>query len=973
MLQVRLGTSWQAMVPELASAVRETLTSPFHRGLVVVEAPGSARLLSQEIAQLDGIFAGTAVLTLPQLLAKLADDAGVKDQWDAWRGPRLITAIHENIDAVAARHVLLAASLTRPGRKFATCARLARLLRSYAEHAPTLIASWLDGDDGDLPPHLTWQPELLRSVCEQLSCTPVDIYERMTTAATTLGIPAWIFCADEIPSAAVPILMALQPATGWFLESLPDWLRDQSHASPVHTGKPLRAVARVAIHGSHSRIRQAEVLRDELTRRFEQDPMLEPRDVRIVCPEPQVWAPVLNSVFRATSRHPGRALRVAEVAPPTGGNHAIDALLAAMSVVDGRATASQVVEFLLLPGIADRWGFAAHRQDLLELVEASQIRWGLDAKHRSSYGLDNAATNTWLSGIDALLTGVAMGGVPGPRGVLGVDRTTSNDLDLIGALAEVIGRLWQFNEATSTPLRVSQWCDQASLALERLVGLRLEDQWMQRQAVALLARLARAHEHSTMTLTRGEFRSLLEADLPSRWHRPALGNGQLHVVTPNEARHVDAKLVVLIGLEDTATCPQPDEIPGILPDSRKTAQQHLLAQARCAHDLVVITQTRSERTGALQQLPVAIRLLMRQLGVTVPDVVQHAPQPFNVSAFTADSPPSFDAAAYAGAVASATPRSQPLVVERRRCALTLPIGDAPRQLTLAKLRTFLLDPAKELVANLVNLHVEVEPELADQLPLVLDGLQRWQLTDTFLQGRLDGVDPQVLLRRAQQSQLLPPGDFGRAMAIELGQKVDDVAQRAQRLMAEQPRPVTIDLQLGHTRLTGSVQLYGDTVVVPASSSGAKAQLGPWLNLLALAASGERAQAVVFRPGMKGTKHNRLRQPPPERAVELLELYIRACTMGRSRLLPVPFDPAFSLVMEQRTGRFHRRDWTHPQPGAWRKWKYPGELWLLFYQRPAQELFFDAPTDEDPPGASGSGFERWAQALYQPLVEQGASW
>ena len=89
-MQVRLGTSWRAMVPELAAAIRDELRSPFARGLVVVDSPGSARLLSQEIATLEGISAGVDFLTIGQLTAMLAANATVEAQWESWRGSRLV-------------------------------------------------------------------------------------------------------------------------------------------------------------------------------------------------------------------------------------------------------------------------------------------------------------------------------------------------------------------------------------------------------------------------------------------------------------------------------------------------------------------------------------------------------------------------------------------------------------------------------------------------------------------------------------------------------------------------------------------------------------------------------------------------------------------------------------------------------------------------------------------------------------------
>lgn len=972
-MQVRLGTSWRAMVPELAAAIRDELHSPFARGLVVVDSPGSARLLSQEIATLEGISAGVDFLTIGQLTAMLAANAGVEAQWESWRGSRLVTAIAEQVGAVAHLHPSLQAFLAIPGRTLSACSRFAQLFRSYAEHAPSMVERWLSGDDGTLPEHLAWQPALLRGACELLRFNPVEASRLLTQAAAGLETSAWVFCVDEVTPSHRPFVEALSPRVVWGVEAAPDWLGDVAHDEPVRVGKPLRAVPEVQIHGSHSKLRQAEVLRDALLRCFEARPGLEPRDVRIVCPNPDAWAPVLNAVFRASSRHPGGALRVAEVRTSHSGNHAIDAVLAAFDLVAGRATVNEVVEFLLMPAVSPRWGFANRRTELLELVQAAEVRWGLGSNHRAEFGLPRDAVNTWQSGIDALLTGIAMGGVAGPRGVLGVEDTTSNDLDLIGALAEVIGRLWALRDTANARLTMSEWAQVAVQTLEQFVGLGFEDRWMQQQAATVFGRIALTHKSSTALLSQSEFRRLIEAELPFRWHRPALGNGELHVVAPHEVRHVDAGLVAMIGLDDVTTGALPDELPGTLPDKGRVMQCHLLAHASAAEQLLIVTATHSERTGNELATPVSIRLLLRQLGVPFPTVVQHAPQPFNASQFSTASSASFDWAAFEGARATLEPSEQRAIVERRTAALRLPIQAPVEQLALTKLKAFLLDPAKEFLSQQANMYADDDTTLDDQLPLQLDSLTSWRIREAFIHGRMHHVEPQELLRRAEQSQLVPQGAYGRAMAANIGRQADAIVAQAMRLTTEPPQLVDIDVDVAGTRLTGSAQVYGSRIVVAAAGSGTRAFLEPWLQILALACQGVRVSAVVLRSGRDRTKYHELRQPSPERATEILELYVRAHTVGRSRLLPVPFEPAFSLVMEQRTRRFNRRDWTHPAPFAFKKWAHPDERWTLFYTEPARQLFDDPPTSDDPPGPSNSIFERWAAALYEPLAEQGGSW
>ncbi|SDL58410.1 exodeoxyribonuclease V subunit gamma [Tessaracoccus oleiagri] len=967
MLQVRVGQSWRAMVGELVESFSEALASPFAAGRVVVDSPGSARLLSQEVAALQGISAGVEYVTVPQLARGLARQAGLADELEAWRSPRLVTAVWEELDGVAADHPLLARFLERPGRKLSAAARFARLFRSYLDHAPHLLRRWLEGDDGELAAHLTWQPELFRRVCDALQSDPVELLDAVGEASAADSTPTWLFAIDEVPAAWAPAVAAASLRGAWFVGRAPDWLGAIEH-QVQRTGKPLKANPIVEVHGSHSRLRQVEVLRDQLTRCFEEDPALEPRDVRIVCPSPDEWGPVINSVFRGDGAHPGHRLRVAEVAPAVGGNLALDALVAAFELLEGRATATQVVEFLLMPAISRRWGFGQSRDDLLILVSEAEIRWGLDAAQRSRFGLPNTEYNTWFRGLDALLTGVALGSEIGPPGVAGVDATNSGDLALIGALSEVVSRLRALAHQTRGSLPVPEWCRIATQALEGLVGLGYEDAWMQRQAVAALDRLARAHEGSRAGFTRREFRRLLLADLPSRWHRPALGNGGLHVVAPDEVRHVDAKVVAFIGLGDAPQRPQPDGVPGTLPDLRHRRLQSLLAHARAARRVLVVTGTRSERTGAELEMPVTIAWLARELGVT-PTVVHHAPQPFNAGAFTG--PGSFDPTAYRGARRSGERAESPLVL-RRRAAMTLPPQQAPSRVSLEELKRFLQDPLKEFLRARVGIRAFDDPSIEDAVPLTLDGLREWQVTDALIDGLLRHEDPAELIRRQAARQIFPPGNLGRGRSAVVEQRACEVARATEPLLADTPVTVPVALDVDGTTLSGQIAMHGGTVVRPSASTSTTPLLLAWLETLALAASGVAAKTIVIRPDRRGgpARRTTFGQPSPERATELLSLYLGAWRTGLSRLLPVAYTPAYKMALEVASERFSADQWT--VPGQRAKW-YPDDLWKLFYDNPACDIFDDPACEDDPPGSQSTVFERWALALYAPMIEAGGTW
>ena len=69
----------------------------------------------------------------------------------------------------------------------------------------------------------------------------------------------------------------------------------------------------VQVHACHGRARQVEVLRDAILHLLEDDPTLEPRDVIVMCPDIETFAPLIQATFGAgeVARRGRRARRAA--------------------------------------------------------------------------------------------------------------------------------------------------------------------------------------------------------------------------------------------------------------------------------------------------------------------------------------------------------------------------------------------------------------------------------------------------------------------------------------------------------------------------------------------------------------------------------------------------------------------------------------------------------------------------------------
>ncbi len=209
----------------------------------------------------------------------------------------------------------------------------------------------------------------------------------------------------------------------------------------------------IQVHACHGRARQVEVLRDAMLHLLEDDPDLEPRDIVVMCPDIETFAPLIDATFGAADpaddeevgvRHlPDLRVRLADRSLRQT-NPILGVVARLLELATARVTASQVLDLAGRDPVRRRFGF--DDDDLARLEEwvvGSGIRWGLDAERRAPFGLEGLEANTWRAGLDRTLLGVTMAD-EGQRlvgGVVPLDDVDSGDIDLVGRFAEFVDRL----------------------------------------------------------------------------------------------------------------------------------------------------------------------------------------------------------------------------------------------------------------------------------------------------------------------------------------------------------------------------------------------------------------------------------------------------------------------------------------------------------------------------------------------------
>lgn len=738
------------------------------------------------------------------------------------------------------------------------------------------------------------------------------------------------------PSPAQSVLTALQ-AHVRSDATTPRWTAEPSDRS-------------VRVHACHGAARQVEVLREVVVGLLAQDATLQPRDILVMCPDVERFAPLLSAVFGTADGddpaawvHPGRRLRVQVADRAPGGANALLAFLSSLlDLAGGRQTAVEVLDLLEQQPVSRR--FDVDHGDLQVLrgwVLTAGISWGADLASRARYGV-RFGQGTWQVGLDRLALGVAMSddgarsmpipgrrhdpGVPDVDALVAGDDIASTEIDLLGRFTEAVERILDVVARLDGHQTVSAWIDTLEDALAVLTVVESADRWMQLETARVLSTIRQDSTGSDPSITRHDMQALLAPHLSGRPTRAGFRTGALTVCSLEPMRQVPHRVVVLLGMDDQqfprARHLDGDDVLRRTPqvgerdDYRDERRLFLDAILSASDHLAVLYTGRHERTGAEMPPAVPVAELLDAIddAVQLPDgpaasslVVHHPLQPTDVRNFApgALGQPaafSFDQLDLAAAQTSQQPRR----VDGPFLPDPLPLMDPVLDLDL--LVGTLTRPVESFLRRRLGLVLLGEdPEIPDSLPIDLDGLAQWGIGQRMLEATLAGVDPGVAAEVERARGHLPPGHLATDLLTAVTQEYAPLLDAARAHWRHTPDslPIRIDLP-ERGLLTGSVQNVHDDRILTVTYSRLRARqrLAAWIRLLAAIASTQTPmEAVTIGRPLQGTGAtvSTLAAPDPATAARLLGELVDLAGAALRGPLPMPVQTSAEYARRRLSG------------------------------------------------------------------------
>ncbi|WP_108667008.1 exodeoxyribonuclease V subunit gamma [Euzebya rosea] len=631
----------------------------------------------------------------------------------------------------------------------------------------------------------------------------------------------------------------------------------------VRTDSPLDGVTgtvdpdqSVQLHACPGRARQVQVLRDEILRVMAADSTIRPRDIIVMCPDVEAFAPLVAAHLAgggsAADDRPDLRVRLADRSLRQT-NPILRLLDEVLDLAATRVTASRLLDLLAADPVRRRFGFDTDDlEDIGTWLERAGVRWGVDAAERSRFGLDGVRHNTLDEGLDRLLLGVAMAdeGNRTLEGITPYDDIEGTGVRTVGRLAEVGNRLAALLPQLRTPRPVDAWVDLLGDTVDQLGLASRDEPWQRTELTALLRDLADSADGLPTDVALGEVRDLLADRLRGRPSRANHMTGDLTVCTLVPMRSVPHRVVCLLGMDDgvfpRTSRPHVDDLIARTPrvgdhDPRTEDRQLLLDAVASASDHLIVTWTgQEERSDEAVPPCVPVAELMRAVDQLDPDAdrplsdrltTRHPRYAHDPAAFDPDGRPGFDRLAYRAAAATVS-------TEDTGPALLPPPEDD--DVDLAALSRFAIDPATTFVREALGIWVPEDPEAPDEnVPVELDGLEGWKVGEALL--AVDPSDTEALdavVTAARGRGLLPPPELRPGKVNTIPVMVEELRAHCEQIGVPADGSgdhVAVDVEVGRWRVHGAVHgVVGDRIVdVSYSRLTGKRLMRAWIDLLAL--------------------------------------------------------------------------------------------------------------------------------------------
>ena len=719
----------------------------------------------------------------------------------------------------------------------------------------------------------------------------------------------------------------------------------------------------ISIHSCHSRMREVQVIKNQLLDTLERDSTLELRDIVVMAPDIQLYTPFIASTFTDIQHAiADQSLQIS--------NSVLDTFLRFLRLSQGRFGWQAVLDLLEQPVVYKNFGLSETDLELIQhWVNETHIRWARSAEHKQQLGLPATSENTWQAGLDRLLMGYAIADDEDfVNGILPYSEIEGSSAQALGGLCHFIQLLCKANTELSQAKTLLEWSKQLFQYADMLLvkdhfdtSKQFERQQLNELITELSEGLVNIHRD---TVEIEVIVTWLETTTTERKSSTGFLRGQLTFCSMLPMRSIPFKVIALLGLNE-GEFPKIDRHPtfDLLAQyyqkgdrSRRADDRYqfleVLLSARQQLIITYIGQSISQNETIPPSVVISELLEILESDYQLSNlVVIHPLQAFSPRYFSNDKT-LFSYVESDCQIASAFQVKPPIIPPWWQGEI---FQEPVTTIDLNELFAFYRHPQKYFFQRQLGITLNgIDAKTEEREPFSIDGIDGYQINQRWIAERLNNQTSSVAKLQAQGIWL-----SGAPGTIEFEQREHFISEFSKVIKAknlgEAQIGISLDIQIGQYRLIGkldNIHANGSLFYRYAKLKG-KNLIHAWLHHLLI-------NQIQEQPTFLLSEDQDLRLPPsfaPQAIlIKLIELFIQ----GTTNPLLFFIEPAFGYIQQAWKISHGNRANKPAIDVAIEKWQQSIDSgYELEIMKLCQSI-------EDPGLIFNEGFERHCQSLLQPI-------
>ncbi|MDG1232480.1 MAG: exodeoxyribonuclease V subunit gamma [Pseudomonadales bacterium] len=719
----------------------------------------------------------------------------------------------------------------------------------------------------------------------------------------------------------------------------------------------------IQTHICHSRLREVEVLHDQILHAIKQSPALRLNDILVMMPDVTEYAPFIQSVFSGSL-----AYRIADRSSVENST-LLSSFMTLLKLPELRLSGPEIMGLLEVPPIMRHFELTQENLETISYwVEESGIRWELSGKDKQTYwNLPPENQNSWKFGLNRLLLGFAMSPDQGSWDSILPFEITPGDTGLLGKLCYFIDLLEELRTELEEPRSVDAW--------QKLVtGMISTFYDPQGDEVLEVNQLLKVIDDISLDASSGRYEDNASRQMMAYSINQALSNqdskagfisGGITFATLVPMRSIPFRMVALIGMNDgdypRDVRPHSFDLLASSPArkgdrSKKLDDRYLFLEALLSAGEIFYVSFVGKGVRDNKDRPpsVVVGEWQHYLKAVFEEdySITHALQPFSRRYYQGDDLQSFSTLWHEALCAN---KDTPAFIET-----PLAPEESLTCTGIAQLSSFLRHPGKYFLQQRLGVYLDAdEAELKDIESFELDSLERFHLADKALEILTNGQDLEQFKRQVSLSGTILPGNIGQQHLERELVRAQTIQARAADYLNVQRSFIKTDIEIAGRSLRVELDnLYGDSLVsYRAGKLRAGQLLNTWVQHLAASiARPDTSTVFVYQGDNDDAKVSRLEPLDSATAEAILCNLLALYDEGIAAPLLLPPEACKAFTASQLKGLSVdnsilkvRQDWERDQPGSEGKDRY----WARLFQLP--EAFHDR-------------FITDAPSIWQPILE-----